>query len=189
MLLTGVVAVASTVWFCLVSGLMLKKPLRVGHLLWHFSESLLQLRHDLDNLALLVGRPAVSCRSNGCVVLLPQLNKPSDFSPALRAMTRLRLNPEEVILEPRLLLFGCPRELMSTPLAFEVRVYVPVTGTYAVVLLLNVPPYRCFVMNRQGSKKQVLRHLLGMFISEDVHVVTSGQNAKLTDDEERTNDA
>jgi hypothetical protein len=77
-------------------------------------------------------------------------------------MTRLRINPEQVILKPRLLLFGCPRELLSTPLAFEVRVYVPVARTYAVVLLFNVPPNRCFVMNRQGSKEKVLRHLLGM---------------------------
>ena len=92
-------------------------------------------------------------------------------------MRRLRINPEEVILEPRPLLFGCPGEFSATSLTLEVRIHVPVTRAHAEVLFFKVRPNSGVVVNRHSIEKEMRGHFLWMCIPENVHRVMSGQNS------------
>jgi hypothetical protein len=68
------------------------------------------------------------CVRHTLVILLAHSLEVPEVSPARQAMPRKRIDPEAVVLISRLLLGSAERELGTTAIAPEDRVYVPVPG-------------------------------------------------------------
>jgi len=141
----------------------------LDHLLGKASASGFQLRDDFDDPGFLFGAAVIPRLCNIGIVSPAQSGKPATVGAAVSAVAGKRIDPEEVVLEPYLLLSCAPRESTPTSLAGKIRIDVLMARADTEILFGLIPTSRRVEVDGSGTPEKEFWHLSGICISEDIH--------------------